>query len=170
MLAETATFETATRSRARTRSFRTDEPSWRPGLPHSGLLRPGPKRLASVSIRHLVSIRAPRRDGRHSLKPVTRLQTVAWALAGSACCQAWRYPLPVARKRSPARLVIALSIAAVLAVFLLYTSIAGGTPSVRPSQLQGQNKYGEINFTLKDVYDKEGECNYKVNKLITRIY
>jgi cytochrome c-type biogenesis protein CcmE len=45
----------------------------------------------------------------------------------------------VARKRSPARLVIALSIAAVLAVFLLYTSIAGGgTPSVRPSQLEGR--------------------------------
>jgi cytochrome c-type biogenesis protein CcmE len=34
------------------------------------------------------------------------------------------------------RLVIALSVAAALAVFLLYTSIAGGsTPSVRPSQL-----------------------------------
>ena len=45
----------------------------------------------------------------------------------------------MARKRSPARLVIALSIAAVLAVFLLYTSIAGGgTPSVRPSQLEGR--------------------------------
>jgi cytochrome c-type biogenesis protein CcmE len=45
----------------------------------------------------------------------------------------------VARKRSPARLVIALSIAAVLAVFLLYTSIAGGgTPSVRPSELVAQ--------------------------------
>ena len=49
------------------------------------------------------------------------------------------YPLWVARKRSPARLVIALSIAAVLAVFLLYTSIAGGgTPSLRPSQLAGR--------------------------------
>jgi cytochrome c-type biogenesis protein CcmE len=34
--------------------------------------------------------------------------------------------------------VIALSVAAVLAVFLLYTSIAGGgTPSLRPSQLPG---------------------------------
>jgi cytochrome c-type biogenesis protein CcmE len=34
------------------------------------------------------------------------------------------------------RLVIALSVAAALAVFLLYTSIAGGsTPSLRPSQL-----------------------------------
>lgn len=45
----------------------------------------------------------------------------------------------MARKRSPARLVIALSIAAVLAVFLLYTSIAGGgTPSVKPSELAAQ--------------------------------
>jgi cytochrome c-type biogenesis protein CcmE len=44
----------------------------------------------------------------------------------------------VARRGSPARLVIALSVAAVLAVFLLYTSIAGGgTPSLRPSQLKG---------------------------------
>lgn len=34
------------------------------------------------------------------------------------------------------RLVVALSVAAALAVFLLYTSIAGGsTPSLRPSQL-----------------------------------
>lgn len=45
----------------------------------------------------------------------------------------------MARKRSPARLIIALSIAAVLAVFLLYTSIAGGgTPSVKPSELAGE--------------------------------
>jgi cytochrome c-type biogenesis protein CcmE len=49
----------------------------------------------------------------------------------------------VATKRSPARLVIALSIAAALAVFLLYTSIAGGgTPSLRPSQLGAQT--GEV--------------------------
>ena len=46
----------------------------------------------------------------------------------------------MARKRSPARLVIALSIAAVLAVFLLYTSIAGGgTPSLKPSELAGHD-------------------------------
>jgi cytochrome c-type biogenesis protein CcmE len=46
----------------------------------------------------------------------------------------------VSRRGSPARLVIALSIAAALAVFLLYTSIAGGgTPTVRPSQLSGHN-------------------------------
>jgi cytochrome c-type biogenesis protein CcmE len=45
----------------------------------------------------------------------------------------------MARKRNPARLVVALSVAAVLAVFLLYTSIAGGgTPSVQPSELRGQ--------------------------------
>ena len=75
----------------------------------------------------------------------------------------------MARKRSPARLVIALSIAAVLAVFLLYTSIAGGgTPSVRPSQLDshtgevslvglvvgkptGDAHAGGLRFTLRDV-------------------
>jgi cytochrome c-type biogenesis protein CcmE len=44
----------------------------------------------------------------------------------------------VARKRNPARLVIAVSVAAILAVFLLYTSIAGGSrPQLRPSQLAG---------------------------------
>ena len=42
----------------------------------------------------------------------------------------------MAQRRNPARLVIALSVAAVLAVFLLYTSFAGGaTPSLRPSEL-----------------------------------
>ena len=44
----------------------------------------------------------------------------------------------MARRGNPARLVVALSVAAVLAVFLLYTSIAGGgTPTLRPSQLPG---------------------------------
>ena len=47
------------------------------------------------------------------------------------------------RRRNPARLVIALSVAAALAVFLLYTSFAGGaTASLRPSQLAGHN--GEV--------------------------
>ena len=46
----------------------------------------------------------------------------------------------MSRRRSPARLVIALSVAVVLAVFLLYTSFAGGaTPSLRPSQLAGHD-------------------------------
>ena len=42
------------------------------------------------------------------------------------------------RRSSPARLVIALGVAAVLAVFLVYTSVAGGTPSVQPSELKGR--------------------------------
>ena len=46
-------------------------------------------------------------------------------------------------QRSPARLVIALSVAAALAVFILYTSIAGaGTPEISPStvaQHRGQD-------------------------------
>ena len=45
----------------------------------------------------------------------------------------------MSRRRSPARLVIALSVAALLAVFLLYTSLAGGgTAQLRPSQLDGR--------------------------------
>jgi len=49
----------------------------------------------------------------------------------------------VARKANPARLVIALAVAAVLAVFLLYTSIAGGgNPSLAPSELAGRS--GEV--------------------------
>jgi cytochrome c-type biogenesis protein CcmE len=45
----------------------------------------------------------------------------------------------VARQASPARLVFAVSIAAVLAIFLLYVSVAGGTPSLQPSQLKGRD-------------------------------
>ena len=42
------------------------------------------------------------------------------------------------------RLALALSIAALLAVFLLYTSIAGGgTPSLRPSQLIANDHSGK---------------------------
>jgi cytochrome c-type biogenesis protein CcmE len=48
------------------------------------------------------------------------------------------YNRVVARRGSPARLVIALSVAAALAIFLLYTSIAGGgTPLLRPGNLAG---------------------------------
>ena len=46
------------------------------------------------------------------------------------------------RTRSPARLVVALCVAAILAVFLVYTSIAGGTPSIQPSELKGRR--GEV--------------------------
>jgi cytochrome c-type biogenesis protein CcmE len=46
----------------------------------------------------------------------------------------------VARRGNPARLVIALSVAAVLAIFILYTSaFAHGTPALQPSQLPGHS-------------------------------
>jgi len=49
----------------------------------------------------------------------------------------------VRSRANPARLVIALSVAATLAVFLLYTSLAGGaSPSLRPSELAGHS--GEV--------------------------
>jgi hypothetical protein len=49
--------------------------------------------------------------------------------------------------------VIALSVAAVLAVFLLYSSIAGGgTPSLRPSSLSGHSgKVSVSGVVLKPV-------------------
>jgi cytochrome c-type biogenesis protein CcmE len=59
----------------------------------------------------------------------------------------------VSGKRSPARLVVALSVAAVLAVFLLYTSIAGGgTPSIKPSELAGQTEVVTLVGTVQDGY------------------
>jgi cytochrome c-type biogenesis protein CcmE len=88
----------------------------------------------------------------------------------------------VARKRNPARLVIALSVAAVLAVFLLYTSIAGGgTPSVEPSELPGKtgvvtlvgkvepgykgDPYGKgLRFQLRD---RKGDSPKRVTVLYT---
>jgi cytochrome c-type biogenesis protein CcmE len=78
----------------------------------------------------------------------------------------------VARSANPARLVIALSVAAVLAVFLLYTSIAGGgNPSLAPSELAGRTgtvqlagvvvgpvrgdaHAGGLRFGLKDIGSK----------------
>ena len=75
----------------------------------------------------------------------------------------------MARTASPARLVIALSVASVLAVFLLYTSIAGeASPSVAPSELAGRTGHvqlaglvvgpvrgdahaGGLRFRLKDI-------------------
>jgi len=64
----------------------------------------------------------------------------------------------VSRRRSPARLVIALSIAAVLAIFLLYTSIAGGgTPSVQPSKLAGQT--GTVSLVGKVVGKPTGDAH-----------
>lgn len=61
-------------------------------------------------------------------------------------------------KRSPVRLIIALSVAAALAVFLLYTSIAGGgTPSLRPSQLPGHD--GRVSLAGKVVGKPAGDAH-----------
>ena len=47
----------------------------------------------------------------------------------------------MARRSNPARLVLALSVAAVLAIFLVYVSFAGGgTPSVQPGELRGRSE------------------------------
>jgi cytochrome c-type biogenesis protein CcmE len=62
----------------------------------------------------------------------------------------------VARKRSPARLVVALSVAAALAVFILYTSIAGNaTPTLQPSQLAGHT--GEVDLDGRVVGPVSGD-------------
>jgi cytochrome c-type biogenesis protein CcmE len=48
----------------------------------------------------------------------------------------------VRQTRSPARLIVALSVAASLAVFLVYTSIIGTTPSLRPSEIG--DRHGQV--------------------------
>jgi cytochrome c-type biogenesis protein CcmE len=62
----------------------------------------------------------------------------------------------VARRRNPVRLVVALSIAAVLAVFLIWTSLAGGTASLQPSELAG--KTGEVGLAGIVVAPVEGDA------------
>ncbi len=62
------------------------------------------------------------------------------------------------RTRSPARLIVALSVAALLAVFLVYTSLAGGgTPSLRPSQLPGHT--GRVSLAGKVVGPVRGDAH-----------
>jgi cytochrome c-type biogenesis protein CcmE len=64
----------------------------------------------------------------------------------------------VARRGSPARLIVALSVAAVLAVFLLYTSIAGGgTPQLRPSELAGHD--GRVSLAGRVVGKPSGDAH-----------
>jgi cytochrome c-type biogenesis protein CcmE len=62
----------------------------------------------------------------------------------------------MARRASPARLVIALGVAAMLAVFLVYTAIAGGTPQLRPSELDGRT--GEVALIGKVVGQVSGNA------------
>ena len=68
------------------------------------------------------------------------------------------YTRAVRRTASPVRLAIALSVAAALAVFLLYTSLAGGaTPSLAPSELHGH--HGEVALTGAVVGPVRGDAH-----------
>ena len=58
---------------------------------------------------------------------------------------------------SPVRLVVALSVAAALAIFLLYVSVAGGTPSIQPSQLKGRS--GEVALVGKVTGQPNGDAH-----------
>jgi cytochrome c-type biogenesis protein CcmE len=62
----------------------------------------------------------------------------------------------VRRSGSPVRLVIALSVAAALAVFLLYVAVSGGTPSIQPSQLRGRS--GEVALVGKVTSQPNGDA------------
>src|SRR5437763_8632686 len=60
--------------------------------------------------------------------------------------------------RSPARLVVALSVAAVLAVFLLYTALGGNSmPLLQPSNLAGHA--GTVSLTGKVVGPVAGDSH-----------
>jgi cytochrome c-type biogenesis protein CcmE len=59
--------------------------------------------------------------------------------------------------RSPARLVIALSIAGLLAVFLIYTALSGSTPALEPSNLAGH--VGTVSLTGKVVGTIKGDAH-----------
>jgi cytochrome c-type biogenesis protein CcmE len=61
-------------------------------------------------------------------------------------------------KRSPARLVVALGVAMLLAVFLLYTAVAGSsTPSLKPSEVAGHT--GTVSVTGKVVGPVTGNAH-----------
>jgi cytochrome c-type biogenesis protein CcmE len=52
--------------------------------------------------------------------------------------------------------VIALSVAAVLAVFLLYTSAFGGTPMLQPSELKGRSGTVALGGKVVGPIDRDG--------------
>ena len=59
--------------------------------------------------------------------------------------------------RNPARLVIALSVAAVLAIFLIYTAVSGSTPALQPSNLAGHT--GKVSLTGKVIGPVTGDAS-----------
>jgi cytochrome c-type biogenesis protein CcmE len=63
----------------------------------------------------------------------------------------------MSRRRNPTRIIVAISVAAMLSVFLLYTSIAGGgTPALEPSELAGVT--GVVNLAGKVVGPVSGDA------------
>jgi cytochrome c-type biogenesis protein CcmE len=64
----------------------------------------------------------------------------------------------MARSRSnPARLVIALAIAGLLAIFLVYTAVSGTTPALQPSNLAGHP--GKVSLTGKVIGPVGGDSH-----------
>ena len=72
-------------------------------------------------------------------------------------------------RRSPARLVVALAVAGVLAVFLVYTALSGTTPALQPSNLNGNT--GKVSLTgkvlgpLKGDAHKAGGLQFKLHNI-----
>jgi cytochrome c-type biogenesis protein CcmE len=60
-------------------------------------------------------------------------------------------------RRSPARLVVALAVAGVLAVFLVYTALSGTTPALQPSNLNGAT--GKVSLTGKVIGPLKGDAH-----------
>jgi cytochrome c-type biogenesis protein CcmE len=76
----------------------------------------------------------------------------------------------VARNTRSVRLVLALSVAAVLAVFLLYVSIAGGrTPQLEPSTLKGHNGrvslVGKVEGPVRGTGYSSGGMHFRVRDI-----
>ena len=61
------------------------------------------------------------------------------------------------RRSSPARLVVALAIAGVLAIFLVYTAVSGTTPALQPSNLNGRTD--KVSLTGKVIGPVTGDSH-----------
>ena len=69
--------------------------------------------------------------------------------------------------RTPARLVIALSVAGVLAIFLVYTALKGTTPALQPSNLSGHT--GTVSLTGKVIGPVMGD-SHQANGLAFKLH
>jgi cytochrome c-type biogenesis protein CcmE len=61
------------------------------------------------------------------------------------------------RSSSPARLVVALAVAGVLAIFLVYTALSGTTPALQPSNLNGRTE--TVSLTGKVIGPLKGDSH-----------